>query len=128
MLFSRKSEEAEFSRMMREMTDQEGARLAEAEKLHKSKRLHDEIWAIVIIALGVLVVLINIPFVLLGVRAMGKLFAVKVIYAVTLFSVMTAVFEPLVNATSDTILAVVFGGIFLGVGVGLVLRGGSCLP
>ena len=31
--------------------------LAEAEKLHKSKRLHDEIWAIVIIALGVLVVL-----------------------------------------------------------------------
>ena len=79
------------------------------------------------VKLGVLVVLINIPFVLLGVRAMGKLFAVKVIYAVTLFSVMTAVFEPLVNATSDTILAVVFGGIFLGVGVGLVLRGGSCL-
>ncbi|MBR3034167.1 MAG: hypothetical protein IKI53_02265, partial [Firmicutes bacterium] len=31
--------------------------MAEAEKLHRSKRLHDEIWAIVIIALGVLVVL-----------------------------------------------------------------------
>ena len=79
------------------------------------------------VKLGILVVLINIPFVVLGVRAMGKLFAVKVIYAVTLFSLMTAVFEPLVNATADTILAVVFGGIFLGAGVGLVLRGGSCL-
>ena len=79
------------------------------------------------VKLGVLVVVINIPFVLLGVRALGKLLALKVIYAVTLFSAMTAVFEPLVNATSDTILAVVFGGIFLGVGVGLVLRGGSCL-
>lgn len=79
------------------------------------------------VKLGLLVILINTPFVILGVRAMGRQFAVKVIYAIALFSVMTAVFEPLVNVTNDTILAVVFGGVFLGVGVGLVLRGGSCL-
>lgn len=79
------------------------------------------------VKLGILVILINIPFVMLGIKTLGKLFVIKVGYAVVLFSVMTSVFEPLVNATEDTILAVVFGGIFLGVGVGLVLRGGSCL-
>jgi len=40
---------------------------------------------------------------------------------------MTGIFEPLANATEDNILAVTFGGMFLGVGVGLVLRGGGVL-
>ena len=40
---------------------------------------------------------------------------------------MTEVFAPFANATREKILAVVFGGIFLGAGVGLVLRGGGCL-
>ena len=79
------------------------------------------------VKLGFLVLLVNIPFVIVGLRALGRRLVLKMIYAVALFSLMTAVFEPLVNATSDTILAVVFGGIFLGAGVGLVLRGGGCL-
>ena len=79
------------------------------------------------LSLGVLVILINIPFIILGFRRLGKRFILKTIVAVAVFSVMTGVFEKLANATSDTILAAVFGGVFLGIGVGLVLRGGGVL-
>ena len=40
---------------------------------------------------------------------------------------MTNVFAPLANATEDKILATAFGGVLLGAGVGLVLKGGGCL-
>lgn len=79
------------------------------------------------ISLGLLVIIINIPFLLIGLRQMGKRFLVKVTYSLILFSVMTSVFEPLQNVTDDIILAVTFGGVLLGIGVGLVLRGGGCL-
>ena len=77
--------------------------------------------------LGVLMVIINIPFLLIGLRKIGKRFLLKVSYAMVLFSLMTGVFEPLINATYDVFLGCIFGGIFLGAGVGLVLRGGGCL-
>lgn len=79
------------------------------------------------VSLGLLVIIINIPFLLIGLRQMGKRFLVKVTYSLILFSVMTSVFEPLQNVTDDIILAVTFGGVLLGIGVGLVLRGGGCL-
>lgn len=77
--------------------------------------------------LGVLMVIINIPFLLIGLSKIGKRFLLKVSYAMVLFSLMTGVFEPLINATYDVFLGCIFGGIFLGAGVGLVLRGGGCL-
>lgn len=43
------------------------------------------------------------------------------------FSVGTRLFEPLAQATADTLLACTFGGVLLGIGVGLVLRSGGCL-
>ncbi len=79
------------------------------------------------VKLGVLVAIINIPFLIVGWKRMGHGFIISAIYSLALFSVMTGVFEPMVNATRDTLLAVVFGGIFLGAGVGLVLRGGGVL-
>ena len=77
--------------------------------------------------LGLLMIIINIPFLLIGLRKIGKSFLLKVSYAMLLFSLMTGVFEPLINATYDVFLGCIFGGVFLGVGVGLVLRGGGCL-
>ena len=77
--------------------------------------------------LGVLMVIINIPFLVIGLSKIGKRFLLKVSYAMVLFSLMTGVFEPLINATYDVFLGCIFGGIFLGAGVGLVLRGGGCL-
>ena len=74
-----------------------------------------------------IIVILSIPFVIIGIKRLGKRFVVKFIYATILFSVMTEVFAPFANATREKILAVVFGGIFLGAGVGLVLRGGGCL-
>lgn len=79
------------------------------------------------IKLGILMVIINAPFLAFGLKKMGRMFLVKAGYAMVLFSVMTSVFEPLISATYDVFLGSIFGGIFLGVGVGLVLRAGGCL-
>lgn len=79
------------------------------------------------IPLGVLTFALNIPFLIIGAKNMGLRFFVSAAYSMTLFSILLAVFSDLKNATQDPLLAVVFGGVLLGVGVGLVLRGGGCL-
>lgn len=80
------------------------------------------------INLGILVVVINIPFLIFGIRIMGLRFLIKAAYSMVLFSVMTTVFESYhYTLTDDVFLAVCFGGVFLGCGVGLVLRAGGCL-
>lgn len=79
------------------------------------------------VKLGILVLLLNIPFVLVGFKKLGKIFILKVVVAIVVFSSMTGVFEGMHEVTEDIILATTFGGVLLGVGVGLVLRGGSCL-
>ena len=79
------------------------------------------------IPLGVLTVALNIPFLIIGSRKMGKLFIIKAAYAMLLFSVFLEVFAPMKNATSENLLAVSFGGVILGIGVGLVIRFGGCL-
>ena len=78
-------------------------------------------------SLGMIVVIINIPFLIFGLKKMGKGFLIKAAVAMIIFSIMTEVFEPFTNVTEDIILAVCFGGVFLGIGVGLVLRGGGVL-
>ena len=77
--------------------------------------------------LGFMVALFNLPFVVYAWWKLGHVFVVKFFYAIALFSTMTVMFESLENATDDIILAVTFGGVLLGTGVGLVLRGGGCL-
>lgn len=79
------------------------------------------------LGLGLLVALINVPFLFLGGKHLGKMFVFKTAVAIGVFSVMTVVFAPLADATYDVFLATVFGGFALGVGDGLVLRGGACL-
>jgi uncharacterized membrane-anchored protein YitT (DUF2179 family) len=76
--------------------------------------------------MGLVIVVLNIPFFILGYKQMGKSFVIKATYAMILFSVMLEVLEP-VDATYDELLATVFGGIFLGLGVGLVLKCGGCI-
>lgn len=77
--------------------------------------------------LGVLTFLINIPFLIIGTRRMGKAFIAKSLYAMIIFSICLELFSGLVNATTDYLLAVCFGGLILGLGVGLVIRYGGCL-
>lgn len=79
------------------------------------------------ITLGILTFVLNMPFLVIGAKNLGKKFFVSAIYAMIVFSVMLSVFAPFVNATEDPLLAVVFGGVLLGAGVGFVLKGGGCL-
>ncbi len=77
--------------------------------------------------LGALTFVLNVPFLLIGLKSLGRRFLVTGIYSMALFSVMLRVFENFGQATETAILACVFGGVLLGFGVGLVLRGGGCL-
>ena len=77
--------------------------------------------------LGILTAVLNIPFLIIGSRKMGKMFIAKSAYAMLIFSIFLEVFAPLRNATEEYLLAVSFGGVLLGIGVGLVIRFGGCL-
>ena len=79
------------------------------------------------IPLSILTVVLNIPFLIIGARKMGRQFIIKAAYAMTVFSVFLEIFAPMANATKEYILAVSFGGVILGAGVGLVIRFGGCL-
>ena len=79
------------------------------------------------ISLSLLTILLNIPFLVIGFKKMGRGFIVKTIYAIAVFSFFLKLFEPLTPLTDESFLAVCFGGVILGAGVGLVIRFGGCL-
>ncbi|MEO6542401.1 MAG: YitT family protein, partial [Ferruginibacter sp.] len=73
-----------------------------------------------------LVVLINIPFVFLGYKIIGKQFAIKTALAITGLAFCIATFH-FPEVTHDKLLVAVFGGFFLGAGIGLAVRGGAVI-
>ena len=78
------------------------------------------------IPLYILIITINIPFVLLGYKIMGKTFAFKTMLAIAgLALVVATVTFP--NITDDNLLVAIFGGFFLGAGIGLSIRGGAVI-
>ncbi|MBD5471033.1 MAG: YitT family protein [Lachnospiraceae bacterium] len=79
------------------------------------------------IPLGVLTLVLNLPFLVVGMRKLGIEFIAKSAVAMVTFSIFLGIFAPLTNMTQDYLLAVCFGGVFLGIGVGLVIRSGGCL-
>ena len=78
------------------------------------------------IPMSAVIIVLNIPFFIVGFKQIGKGFVVKATFAMLVFAFMLEVFEP-VDATEDALLATVFGGVFLGIGVGLVLKNGGCI-
>lgn len=78
------------------------------------------------IPLYVLIILVNIPFVFLGYRVIGKIFALKTALAILGLAFVLA-FVKFPEVTQDKLLVSVFGGFFLGAGIGLSVRGGSVL-
>ena len=79
------------------------------------------------IPLSILVLLINIPFVYVGFRNLGKGFLVRTIYTMGLFSLFLNLFHNVEPLTEQILLATVFGGVLLGVGVGLIIHFGGCV-
>ncbi|MFT8392308.1 MAG: YitT family protein, partial [Sporolactobacillus sp.] len=75
--------------------------------------------------IGIFLIIINIPFFIVGYKQIGKTFTVTSACAVALLAFLTALFGPIHRFTSDPLLAAVYGGIIMGIGVGLVVRHGG---
>jgi uncharacterized membrane-anchored protein YitT (DUF2179 family) len=74
------------------------------------------------IPLPLLIILVNIPFILMGSKVIGKQFAIRTSLAIlTLALVLVFVEFPII--TNDKLLVAIFGGFFLGAGIGLNVRG-----
>jgi uncharacterized membrane-anchored protein YitT (DUF2179 family) len=77
-------------------------------------------------SLPILIVVINIPFILLAVKQFNLAFALKTAGAICLLALSIA-FVPFEAVTEDRLLVSVFGGFFLGLGIGLCIRGGCVI-
>lgn len=78
------------------------------------------------IPLSVLLVLVNAPFVFMGFRTLGRNFGIKTIVSIAGLACCVA-FVEFPNVTDNEILVAVFGGIFLGAGIGFTIRGGAVI-
>jgi uncharacterized membrane-anchored protein YitT (DUF2179 family) len=72
--------------------------------------------------IGLFIVGLNLPFLLLAYNYIGLTFVISTVYSVTALAFFTTLFHPIPGITGDLLLASVFGGIVLGIGVGIVLR------
>ncbi|HWH62176.1 MAG TPA: YitT family protein [Ginsengibacter sp.] len=82
--------------------------------------------ALTSVPLYILLICINIPFIILGYKIIGKTFAIKTILAISgLALVVATVSFP--DVTKDNLLVAIFGGFFLGAGIGLSVRGGAVI-
>jgi uncharacterized membrane-anchored protein YitT (DUF2179 family) len=70
--------------------------------------------------------LVNLPFVAIGWRQIGRAFAVRSVLGIVGL-VLALIFIPYPDVTPDRVLTAVFGGFFLGAGIGLAIRGGAVL-
>jgi uncharacterized membrane-anchored protein YitT (DUF2179 family) len=76
--------------------------------------------------LSILLLLINLPFLALGYRELGRAFAIRSASAMAGLALCLATL-PFPDVTHDPLLTAVFGGLFIGAGIGLAMRGGAVL-
>jgi len=78
------------------------------------------------IPLGVFLITVNIPFLILGAKTIGKKFAIKSIIAILMLAIVVHFMQfPII--THDKLLIAFFGGFFLGLGIGMAMRGGGVI-
>ncbi|MBG9788948.1 MULTISPECIES: YitT family protein [Brevibacillus] len=77
--------------------------------------------------IGLFLFLLNAPFLLIGYKQIGKTFALSTLFGVMIMSIATTLLHPVSAVTREPFLAAVYGGVFLGIGVGLVIRYGGSL-
>ena len=78
------------------------------------------------VPLSISLVVINLPFIALGYKQVGKIFALKSALAIAGLAVVLATVS-FPDVTPDKLLTAVFGGFFIGAGIGLAIRGGAVL-
>ncbi len=76
--------------------------------------------------LAILILVINLPFIAIGYRQIGRLFAIKSALAIAGLSLCLFLVK-FPDVTPDKLLTAVFGGLFIGAGIGLAIRGGGVL-
>ncbi len=80
------------------------------------------------INLGILLLVLNLPFFFLAFNEFGKKFIVRAIYSVSVLGLFVNIISSHIKPiTEDMLLSAFFGGGILGVGVGIVLKNGACL-
>ena len=76
--------------------------------------------------LSILIFAVNLPFIIMGISTINRQFALKSVIAIILLAISVH-FIPFPVVTDDKLLIAVFGGLFLGLGIGLAIRGGSVI-
>lgn len=79
------------------------------------------------IPLSMLIIILNVPFIYIGYKNIGKGFLIRTIYSMGIFSLFLSIFQTLEPVTEQILLATVFGGALLGIGVGLIIHFGGCV-
>ena len=79
------------------------------------------------IPLSILVLILNIPLIYIGYKNMGRGFLIRTVYSMILFSLSLSYFSYFESITEQILLATVYGGALLGIGVGLVIHFGGCV-
>ncbi|MEX2105014.1 MAG: YitT family protein [Bacilli bacterium] len=76
---------------------------------------------------GIYLILLNIPFLIVGYKQIGKTFAISTLVGVAFLSLFVTILHPVQVITDDIFLVSIFGGIVLGIGVGIIIRNGGSL-
>lgn len=79
------------------------------------------------VPIGVYTFVFNLPFLIVGYQMIGRTFAFTTLLSVTLLSVFVSLLNAFHPLTVDPLLAAVFGGVVLGIGVGTIIRYGGSL-
>ncbi|QNR06724.1 YitT family protein [Macrococcoides canis] len=77
--------------------------------------------------IGLFIFILNIPFFYLGYKQIGKTFALSTLYGIGVLSIGTTLLHPVPAFADEKFLVTIFGGVILGLGVGLVIRYGGSL-
>jgi uncharacterized membrane-anchored protein YitT (DUF2179 family) len=77
--------------------------------------------------LGLFLVILNLPFMVVGYNQIGKRFVISSLIALGALAVFVTYLNPKEPLTDDLLLGAIFGGVFIGTGVGIILRSGGCL-
>lgn len=79
------------------------------------------------LSFGVLVFILNLPFLYAGYKYIGKNFCISSLYSIIMLAIIEFLLEHFEPITTQPLLATVFGGLLLGAGVGIVIRNSGAL-
>ena len=77
--------------------------------------------------LGVFTFCLNLPFLFMGYKQIGRTFVLSTLFAIVCLSAGVSLLHPIPGLTNDIFLAAIFGGIINGAGVGIIIRAGGSL-